>query len=84
MRTTLVLDDVLVIKAKQLAAQDHRTFSDVVNQALRDLVNTQNKVREAPVTYRALTYGDSSQPVAMEPNDLNKLNDDDDINSLGY
>lgn len=84
MRTTLILDDDLLTKAKQLAAHDHRTLSEVVNQALRDLVTPSTRVHEAGPTYRALTFGDSAHPVAMEPEDLAKLDAPDDHTRLGY
>lgn len=84
MRTTLILDDTLVIKAKQVAAQDHRSLSDVVNQALRDHLTPSTRVREAAPTYRALTFGDPAHPVAMEPEDLAKLDAQDDRMRLGY
>lgn len=84
MRTTLILDDILVMKAKQLAAQDHRTLSEVVNQALRDLVTPSARLREAAPAYRALTFGDPAHPVAMEPEDLARLDARDDRERLGY
>lgn len=84
MRTTLILDDALVTKAKQLAAEDHHTLSDVVNAALRDYLTPSTRVREAMPAYRALTYGDPTQPVAMEPEDLAQLDAQDDQTRLGY
>jgi Arc/MetJ family transcription regulator len=84
MRTTLILDDDLVTQAKRLAAQDHRTLSDVVNQALRELVTPSTRLQEAPPPYRALTFGDPAKPVAMEPSDLARLDSDDDRARLGY
>lgn len=38
MRTTVNIDDDLLVRAKQLAAGDHRTLSDVVNDSLRLLM----------------------------------------------
>ncbi len=84
MRTTLILDDDLARKAKLLAAEDHRTLSDVVNQALRELVMPHRRAQEAPPPYRAVTFGDPANPVAMEPEDLAKLANDDDRTRLGY
>lgn len=84
MRTTLILDDDLVSQAKQLAVQDHRTLSDVVNQALRDLVTPSTRLREAHPPYRALTFGDPTSPVAMEPTDLAQLDTDEERTRLGY
>jgi Arc/MetJ family transcription regulator len=84
MRTTLVLDDDLVVKAKQMAAQSHNTLSEVVNQALRELVSASTRVKEAPVPYRALTFGDATKPIAMEPADFSALDDQEDSERLGY
>jgi Arc/MetJ family transcription regulator len=84
MRTTLILDDDLVAKAKRLAAHDHRTLSEVVNQALRDLLTPSTRLREVPPPYRALTFGDPTRPVAMEPEDLARLEVEDDRARLGY
>lgn len=84
MRTTLILDDALVTKAKQVAARDHRSLSDVVNQALRDHLTPSMRVGEAAPIYRALIFGDPAHPVAMEPDDLAKLDAQDDRRHLGY
>jgi hypothetical protein len=84
MRTTLILEDALVIKAKQLAAQHHHTLSEVINQALREHLSASTRVREAPVPYRALTFGDATKPVAMEPKDLSALDDQEDNERIGY
>ena len=84
MRTTIILDDELATKAKQLAAQDHRTLSDVINQALRDMIKPTRRVQEAAPAYRALTFGDPTHPVPMEPEDLAKLDAQDDRTRLGY
>jgi Arc/MetJ family transcription regulator len=84
MRTTLVLDDDLIMQAKQRAAEQQSTLSEVVNQALRDHLLPSTCLSEAPVPYRALTFGDPEAPVAMEPSDLARLDADDDRTRLGY
>ncbi len=84
MRTTLVLDDDLVIKAKQVAASEHSTVSAVMNRALRELLTPSTQVREAQTQYRALTFGDPQRPVAMEPADIAQLEDADDHARRGY
>lgn len=48
MRTTVRLDDDLLIRAKRHAASEQTTLTDVLDRALRDLLrrNEQPRVRE--------------------------------------
>jgi hypothetical protein len=84
MRTTLILDDVLLMRAKQRAAEEQRTLSEVVNDALREHLNAAVRLREATAAYTAITYGDPSRPVAMEPADLAAADAAEDRARLGY
>jgi hypothetical protein len=54
MRTTLVLDDVLIRQAKRRAAERSTTLSAVVNEALRELLRPTAAVA-AP--FSMITYG---------------------------
>jgi hypothetical protein len=67
MRTTVVLDDDLVKKAKQRAAELRTTLSDVINQALRDAVSR-------PLTrgsdFKMITFGAGLPRVHHEPKDF--------------
>ncbi|MGQ0680061.1 MAG: DUF6364 family protein [Actinomycetota bacterium] len=49
MRTTLKLDDALVIEAKVLAARTGRTLSRLIEDALRQLLAPQRREVRAPV-----------------------------------
>lgn len=55
MRTTVNIDDELLIAAKQLAARGHRSLGEVVNDALRTLMASPVESRRDPV--RLHTYG---------------------------
>jgi len=54
MRTTLIIDDELLRKAKHRAAERHLTVSDVVNDALRE-----SFIRPRPPAepFSLVTYG---------------------------
>ena len=67
MRTTLVLDDNLVRRAKRRAVERSQTLSDVVNEALREAL------REEPVEappFSLVTYGHRARQVRHEPADF--------------
>jgi hypothetical protein len=56
MRTTIRLDDELLAEVKQVAARTNRTLTAVVEDALRQLLATQNELsRREPV--RLTTFG---------------------------
>ena len=44
-RTTIRLDDDLLTQAKQVAAEDHRSLTSVIEDALRLLLSTRQKAR---------------------------------------
>lgn len=67
MRTTLVLDDVLLRQAKRRAAERNLTVSDVVNEALRDSFG--RPVPTAP-PFSMTTYGKAGRRVRHEPSDF--------------
>jgi len=67
MRTTLVLDDVLLQAAKRRAAERNLTVSEVVNEALRD--SFRRAVPAAP-PFSMTTYGKSGRRVRHEPSDF--------------
>jgi hypothetical protein len=75
MRTTLVLDDGLVRKAKRRAADAGLTLSELVNLALRDqLARPEAK---AP-RFEMITFGRGAPRVQHEPRDfLEALEPDD-------
>ena len=77
-RTTLVLDDELLRRAKYRAAERNLTVSDVVNQALRAALNEPEPTR-AP--FAMLTYGAGNAPVRHEPAEFDPALEDE---SAGY
>jgi hypothetical protein len=80
MRTTLVLDDELLRKAKRLAAERDTTVSDVVNEALRELFG---RPRPQAAPFTMITYGRGSRRVHHEPADFARALDDEDRDGLG-
>jgi len=79
MRTTLVLDDVLLRQAKRRAAERDMSVSDVVNEALRDAF------RKAPQTappFSMITYGPTDRRVMHQPEDFAADSDIDDRRAL--
>ena len=73
-RTTLVLDDDLVRRAKHRAAELKLTISDVVNHALR-VALTEQPLAAAP--FRMPTYGAAVAPAHHEPADFSPTADDE-------
>lgn len=57
MRTTLVLDDQVVQKAKIRAAELGTTLSQLTNQALREKVTAPNRSEINETPFQMLTYG---------------------------
>lgn len=67
MRTTLIIDEELLRQAKRRAADRGVTVSDIVNDALRELVREPIRA-SAPFTM--VTYGSSAHRVSHEPADF--------------
>lgn len=54
MRTTVTIDDDLLKRVKQVAADEDKTVSDLLNEALRERLARQPRARKTrwePVTY---------------------------------
>lgn len=67
MRTTLVLDDALVRRAKARAIERGSTLSEVVNDALREALR---EPRAEPAPFMLVTYGQRGAGVRHEPTEL--------------
>ncbi len=80
MRTTLVLDDQLFKKARQRAAAQSMTLSDLVSQALRDMLA--HRPDKTP-PFRMVTFGDGAPPSHHEPADFADALEADDRRSVG-
>jgi hypothetical protein len=61
MRTTLNLDDQLLIEAKQIAARTHRTLTSVIEDALRESLARRRQAAEQPPV-RLPTFEGRLQP----------------------
>ena len=46
MRTTISMDDSLLVRAKQAAAQQHRSLASLVEEALRNFLSTSLPARK--------------------------------------
>ena len=79
MRTTLILDDALVRRAKRRAVERDLTLSDVVNAALREAL------REPPVVaapFSMVTFGRPEPRVRHEPADFSAAAEEQDRDGL--
>ena len=76
MRTTVVLDDELVKKAKKRAAELKTTLSEVINQALRDAV-TKPLPKRKP--FKVITFGEGLPPFHRDPQEIKELLMEDDV-----
>lgn len=80
MRTTLVIDDVLLKAARIRAAEQDVTLSDVVNAALRDALRPTSG---AHPPFSMITFGPATPVVAHEPADFAAIEEADDRSALG-
>jgi hypothetical protein len=69
MRTTLVLDDDVLRKARKRASEAGLTLSELVNLALRDKLAAPDA---EPPRFEMITYGQQKPPQAHEPEDFAK------------
>ena len=82
MRTTLVLNDKLVIEAKRLAAERRTTLSEIVNEALRErLAQPQRGTRDlgAASDFAIPVFRGVGATVDSKPRALADLDEDDDL-----
>lgn len=69
-RTTLVIDDALLRRAKIHAARHGVTLSALVERALRDELRESSSSREASPPYRVPTFGARDRSQDHEPGEL--------------
>jgi hypothetical protein len=79
MRTTLIIDDDLLRRAKGRAAAEDTTLSAIVNAALR---NALSDVVVAAPPFRMPTFGPRKKRVHREPADFHREIEADDAASL--
>ena len=75
MRTTVIIDDVLLREAKQVAARSGCTLSDLINQALGAALTKRNEPRPE---FHMVVYG-GKIPVAHEPADFARTLEAEDV-----
>lgn len=69
MRTTVVIDDELMRKAKQRAAETGVTLSEYINRALRDSLSRRVAADSMPA-FRMVTFGRGQPRVDHSPQAL--------------
>ncbi|MCK4842179.1 MAG: ribbon-helix-helix protein, CopG family [Methylococcales bacterium] len=73
MRTTITIDDSLYLELKQLAAETHKTFTKVVEDALRN--SLEMKKSKNKNTISLLTAGEGGLVHGIDLDDSASLND---------
>ena len=81
MRTTMVIDDDLLRRAKKRAADMGITVSDVVNRALREALSQQAPPAALP-PFRMVTFGRGQPRVDHRPEELARALEDEDERGL--
>jgi Arc/MetJ-type ribon-helix-helix transcriptional regulator len=71
MRTTVTIEESLLVSAKEVAARSHRSLSDVINDALRMLLAERPEVRRRSV--RLPTFGGSGLQPGVDLEDKDAL-----------
>lgn len=62
MRTTIRVDDELLLEVKQLAARSDRTLTSVIEDALREMLARQRKTEKRPQVRLTTVPGGGLQP----------------------
>ena len=62
MRTTIRLDDALLVEIKQIAARSDKTLTSVIEDALREMLARQRKTEERTPVQLATVSGGGLQP----------------------
>ena len=77
MRTTMVIDDDLLRRAKKRAAEMGTTVSDVINRALREAFSQHTPPASLP-PFRMVTFGRGQPQVDHQPAQLARALDEED------
>jgi hypothetical protein len=77
MRTTLVLNDEILLAAKRVAAERHTTLSAVVDEALRTSLMPAGRERQAS-PFQVPVFRGRGGPTDVLPQELSMLVEDDD------
>lgn len=81
MRTTMIIDDQLLKRAKQAAAGRGITLSALVEEALRAALA--RDPRERAPTFEMVTFGRAGRKHRHEPADFARALEADDAESIG-
>ncbi|MCK6555177.1 type II toxin-antitoxin system VapB family antitoxin [Candidatus Binatia bacterium] len=81
MRTTMIIDDDLIVQAKKRAAETGVSLSEVVNRALRDSLSRRHSTESLP-PFRMVTFGRGQPRVDHAPEALARVIEDEDETSL--
>jgi Ribbon-helix-helix protein, copG family len=76
MRTTVIIEDGLLERAKKLAAETGQNVSQLVEQSLRDLLDRRVEAPRRPI--RLPVYG-GKKKVNLAPRDIWALTEADDV-----
>ena len=77
MRTTMILEDRLLVRAKQLAAASHQSLSAIVNDLLRQYIE-QAETKPKPVRFKIPVYGEPGDK-PLSPALFSEAVDDEEI-----
>ncbi len=78
MRTTLILNDELLVAAKRVAAARHTTLSAVVDDALRTTLMSAGRGRQAS-PFHVPVFRGRGEPKDVSPRRLATLGDGDEL-----
>jgi hypothetical protein len=79
MRTTLVLDDEVLRKAKIKAAELGVTLGEFVSLAVRDALRIRSAASES--RFRMITFGETGSPIHRSPAELKAALEAQDVES---
>ena len=82
MRTTLVIKDELFVSAKKVAAEKGCSFSSVVNEALRSLLNRQADASKDRPEFRMPIFEGRGKAIDSHPGEFRELEEDEDLASF--
>lgn len=75
MRTTIKLDNDLIIEAKAIAARTGRTFAEVVEDAVRDSLARRRQTAERAAPIAPPTFGEGGLRPGIDLDDSARLLD---------
>ena len=77
MRTTLLIEDHLMIQAKHQAAIEHTSVSKLMNRALEHYFAGPIQLREQSQPYRVTTHGAGKGVINLTPAEIAAMRDGD-------